>query len=360
MTTARKRLVDPAVTRWYHCISRCVRRAFLLGDEYGGLTNRKAWIENRIEELSKVFAISAGGFSILDNHLHMLVRLDPEVAKGWSNAEVAGRWALLYPPRNRKREVVPVAQEWIAKRAADQKWIAKRREQLSSLSWYMKALKEPLARLANLQDDCDGAFWASRFKSIAVLDEAALLQVCAYIDLNPLAAGIAFLPEKSPYTSITQRVEHAWPKLTRADFDAAVRGLVVEHLPSGEAEQSHWLCPLEDRSSLGAAREGMLAGLSLPKYLLLLDHTARLLREGKATLDAAVAPILERLGTTAEVWQQRLTQLHTKFSCRQVTGRVLATSRAVLAEAARRFGRHHLVNLLDIDEESVPRLGPDG
>src|SRR3970040_1805371 len=177
MTTARKRLVDPAVTRWYHCISRCVRRAFLLGDENGGLTNRKAWVEKSIEELSKCFAISAGGFSILDNHWHMLVRLDPQIATGWSNEEVARRWALLYPPRNRTREVVPVTQEWIAKRAADQKWIAKRRGQLSNLSWVMKALKEPLARLANLQDDCDGAFWASRFKSIAILDELALLQV---------------------------------------------------------------------------------------------------------------------------------------------------------------------------------------
>ena len=134
--------------------------------------------------------------------------------------------------------------------------------------------------------------FAARFKSIAILDLIALLQVCAYIDLNPLAAGITSLPEKSPYTSIMQRVEHAWPKMTRAEFDLAIRGLLVEHLPSGEAEQAHWLCPLEDRRALGAAREGMLAGLSLAKYLLLLDHTARLFREGKATLDAAVAPIL--------------------------------------------------------------------
>jgi hypothetical protein len=329
-----------------------------LGDDQGGLIDRKGWLENRIEELSKIFAISAAGFSILDNHLHVLVRLDPEIAKDWSNEEVARRWALLYPPRNRKREVIPVTEEWIAQKTADPKWIDKTRDRLCNLSWLMKTLKEPLARLVNCQEGCDGAFWAARFKSIAILDETALLQTCAYIDLNPLAAGITFLPEKSPYTSITQRVEQAWPKWTRADFDAAVRGLAVEHLASGDAEQSHWLCPLDDRRSWGAPREGMLPGLSLPKYLLLLDHTARLFREGKATLDADVAPIFERLGTTAAIWEQQLTQLKEKFSCRKVMGRALATSRAVLLEAARRFGMHHLVNLLDIAKPSPP--APDG
>ncbi len=55
MTMARAHLVDPAVTRWYHCVSRCVRRAFLLGE---GEHDRKAWIENRIRELAEIFAVS--------------------------------------------------------------------------------------------------------------------------------------------------------------------------------------------------------------------------------------------------------------------------------------------------------------
>ncbi len=40
-TIARAHLVDPAVTRWYHCVTRCVRRAFLLGE---GMHDRKSWI----------------------------------------------------------------------------------------------------------------------------------------------------------------------------------------------------------------------------------------------------------------------------------------------------------------------------
>ena len=42
MTMARSRLVDPSVTRWYHCITRCVRRAFLLGE---GANDRERWTE---------------------------------------------------------------------------------------------------------------------------------------------------------------------------------------------------------------------------------------------------------------------------------------------------------------------------
>src|SRR5271157_5344974 len=80
MTIARAHLVNPSVTRWYHCVTRCVRRAFLLGE---GMHDRKGWIEHRLEELAEIFSVAVAGFAILDNHLHLLVRLDPEVARGW-------------------------------------------------------------------------------------------------------------------------------------------------------------------------------------------------------------------------------------------------------------------------------------
>ena len=72
MTIARAHLVDPAVSRWYHCITRCVRRAFLLGE---GTTDRKVWIETRLQELAEIFAVSVGGFSVMDNHLHLLLMM---------------------------------------------------------------------------------------------------------------------------------------------------------------------------------------------------------------------------------------------------------------------------------------------
>ena len=66
MATARKVFVDLDVTPFYHCISRCVMRAFLCGDEN---SHRKQWIEDRLKELFGIFAIDACGFAILDKYL---------------------------------------------------------------------------------------------------------------------------------------------------------------------------------------------------------------------------------------------------------------------------------------------------
>jgi REP element-mobilizing transposase RayT len=80
MTIARAHLVDPAVTGWYHCITRCVRRAFLLWERS---LDRKVWIEHRLEELAQIFSVSVAGFTVMDNHLLVLVRLDPQVECKW-------------------------------------------------------------------------------------------------------------------------------------------------------------------------------------------------------------------------------------------------------------------------------------
>jgi hypothetical protein len=61
MAIARAQLIDVALTRWYHCVTRCVRRAFMLGEREH---NRKEWIENRLEELAGISAVAVGGFSV--------------------------------------------------------------------------------------------------------------------------------------------------------------------------------------------------------------------------------------------------------------------------------------------------------
>ncbi len=150
MTLARSHLVDVSVTRWYHCVTRCVRRALLLGE---APWNRKQWIERRLQELAEIFAVAVGGFSVLDNHLHLLVRLDPEVAKTWSDEDVVRRWGKLFAPRDKSRQPLPVSKDWVEMKLKDARWLAAARERLQSLSWFMKCLKElHFARLANSQD----------------------------------------------------------------------------------------------------------------------------------------------------------------------------------------------------------------
>jgi REP element-mobilizing transposase RayT len=340
MTMARAHLVNVAVTRWYHCITRCVRRAFLLGECQGDL-DRKQWIEQRLQELSEIFAVSVGGFSVMDNHLHVLLRLDPHVAAGWSDEHVVRRWGRLFPPRDNSRQPLPVTREWVEWRLQDAKWVATARERLKSLSWFMKCLKEPLARLANRQDKTRGAFFEERFKSIGILDEESLLATCAYIDLNPVAAGIVEVPEASPHTSVSTRVNHVKAKGRTAELQAGGQVGAAALPASAGLEESIWLCPIEDRGGLDSSRRGMLEGISLGHYLLLVDHTGRLFREGKAAISAELAEIFERLGSSADRWQARLE----KLKAGRLLGRFFAGTRARLREAALALGVHHLANL---------------
>jgi REP element-mobilizing transposase RayT len=73
MTIARSQIVDVQTTRYYHCISKVVRGAFLMGDGY---EHRKVWVEKRLELLANNYAVSVAGFAIMDNHLHVLVYSD--------------------------------------------------------------------------------------------------------------------------------------------------------------------------------------------------------------------------------------------------------------------------------------------
>lgn len=340
MTMARRDLVDVQVTRYYHCISRCVRRAMLCGDGY---EHRKQWIEDRLELLAGNFALSVCGFAVMDNHLHLLVRLDPGRIDAWSAEEVVRRWIAVYPPRKVDLDDPAVAQKWLRHAAKDSKQIERWRQRLGDLGWFMKSLKEPLSRMANKEDGCKGTFWESRYKSIAILDQEALLATCAYIDLNPVAAGVASTPETSKHTSLRQRVQHARASGKLESLRAAAAGSIAGSRAAGKLEESHWLCPLEDRRGKGSDREGMLENFSLGTYLLLVDFSSRLSREGKARVSPEVAGIFQRLGTSAEFWSGQLAKL---FSRERLLGSHFASDRERLRELARSKGAHHLDNLV--------------
>ena len=302
MATARKFLVDSTVTPFYHCISRCVRRALLCGD---GHSHRKQWIEDRLRELAGIFAIDVCGFAIMDNHLHVLLHLNLPLAQAWSAEDVARRWLVLCPPRGIDGKPLAVTKQWIADRVQDADWIAESRRRLSDLGWFMKFLKEPIARRANKEDDCTGAFWEGRFKSIAILDEASLLATCAYIDLNPVAAGVAATPEKSPHTSVKARVEHC---ASQGKLDKLREG--SPYVSKVHLEKDHWLFPIEDkRDPNGHGLAGMLHGISLTGYLQLVDWTSRLVRPGKGRVAAETPALLSRLGIDAHGWQATLEKL---------------------------------------------------
>jgi REP element-mobilizing transposase RayT len=75
----RSQLVSPGTPGTFHCVSRCVRRAFLCGDDAATgrcFDHRKAWVEARLLELAEVFSISVLAYAVMSNHLHVVLRVD--------------------------------------------------------------------------------------------------------------------------------------------------------------------------------------------------------------------------------------------------------------------------------------------
>ena len=84
MTISRSQQIDLSVTPYYHCINRCVRRAFLCGeDKHTGQSyeHRRGWIADKIKSLSEVFAIDVAAYAVMNNHYHIVLRVDQESAE---------------------------------------------------------------------------------------------------------------------------------------------------------------------------------------------------------------------------------------------------------------------------------------
>src|SRR5258708_4214069 len=207
----RKFLFDPSEVGVYHCISRCVRRAFLCGvDRFSGKNydHRKQWIQDRLEFLAGQFGIDVLGFAVMSNHLHVVLRNRPDLVAAWTDEEVACRWWKLYPLRRDDdgQPAEPTASE-LAMTASNPDRLQEIRARLSSLSWFMRAVAEPIARSANREDHCTGRFWEGRYKCQPILDESALAACLAYVDLNPIRARMATTPETSRFTSVHVRIQ---------------------------------------------------------------------------------------------------------------------------------------------------------
>ncbi|MDE0191409.1 MAG: hypothetical protein OXQ90_08630, partial [Gammaproteobacteria bacterium] len=166
MATPRHLLVDPVNECDYHLVSRCVRRAFLCGvDERDDrdYSHRRAWLVERLRRIAPCFAVDVYAYTVLSNHFHLVLRHDPLAGRGWSDAEVARRWVEAFPPTERGEVVEALKPERRELILDDPGRVARARVTLGSMSHFMKHLKQPIARRANLEDDCTGHFFEQRF-----------------------------------------------------------------------------------------------------------------------------------------------------------------------------------------------------
>ena len=205
MTLPRKSLISLSDTPYYHCVSRCVRRAYLCGyDRFTqkSFEHRRQWLEVKLLTLADVFAIKLCAYAVMSNHYHVVLHVRLDIANQWTEHEVVMRWHQLFNGTFISQQYLngePLNQaQWRVLRADIKKW----RSRLCDISWYMRIINESIARQANKEDNCSGRFWEGRFKSQALLDEHAVLSCMAYVDLNPIRAGMAATPEQSAHTSI--------------------------------------------------------------------------------------------------------------------------------------------------------------
>jgi len=227
MAIKRSELIDSETAGYYHLLNRCVRRTFLCGvDKETGqnFEHRRQWIENRILELADVFAIEVYAYAVMSNHYHLVVYSDPKAPEQWSDLEVAERWLKIYPSRLDNPKFKVQRENKLNAIIKDKEKLALYRERLGSLSWLMSRINEPIAKKSNREDFVTGHFWESRFKSQALLDEAAVLTCMAYVDLNPIRAKMSKTLQDSDHTSIKKRVE----KLTEEELKQSVKALAGE------------------------------------------------------------------------------------------------------------------------------------
>ncbi|QEF99555.1 hypothetical protein Mal15_36200 [Stieleria maiorica] len=367
----RSEQFDPAEISMMHCVQRCVRRAYLAGvdpqtgKDYGF---RREWIRRRMEALASVFGVDVLTYAILSNHMHLILRNRPDVVQAWSDQEVAIRWLRVFPGRRLEEHLAEPTENDVATLARDKERLAEIRHRLSDLSWFMRALSEPIARMANKQDECTGRFWEGRFKAQAIADEAGLLACAMYVDLNPVRAAMAETPDQAPHTSAYDRIKaDQGDQIDSAAFDLVpvdtaeagktIRETPVEALkerrkkkhvnPSGKRiRRDGWLAPFRlgkkpasdpelSEGGVRASDKGFL-DLDWGDYLKLLRWTAKQSDEGSGReVPEGMQSVLTRLGIDLSMWRDLVWNFKRYFgqSC-------CAGSPSAMGKFAESTGRH--------------------
>lgn len=301
----RRAVINELVVGSYHISSRAVRRGFLLGSDTETereFPHRKNLVLRRLESLVSIFAVECLDVAVLDSSFDLILRNRPDVAARWTDREVAERWLQLHRSRLELKARPSLAE--VTDLVEDVERLGKIRRRLSSISWFMAYLKEPLAKRFNFEDAVDGHFWAERFGCVKLGSEVELLACSSYVALNPWRAGEAVSWDSTEHTSATMR-------------DADRKSGDVQRSRSG------WLAalPIAGDGYAGAeARrrltdEGFLR-LTLAEHREVVSSLAALElaeREGRRVDDRWPA-VLQRLGISLADWEAALRVTRRRFA----------------------------------------------
>ncbi|MBL7225252.1 MAG: transposase [Desulfobacteraceae bacterium] len=164
----------------YHVMSRTALDGYVIGDV------EKDFLLNLIKKLSRVYFAEVLGFCLMGNHFHLLVRMRP--GGEYSDVQIKKRFSLYYGDAD--------------KRELEEERVPSLREKWGSLSEFVKEIKQGFSRFYNRRHHRKGFFWSERFKSVIVDNGETLINCLAYIDLNPIRAGIVEKPEAYRWCSL--------------------------------------------------------------------------------------------------------------------------------------------------------------
>jgi len=290
MTVARKTIINVSETPYYHCMGRCVRRAFLCGEDPltgKDFSHRKQWIVDKLAELSDVFMIDVCAYAVMSNHYHLVLKIKQEQCLQLSDEMVIQRWLMLFGGNVLISRFVKGECHSQGEIDKVNETIALWRSRLSDISWFMRCLNESIAHMANKEDQCSGRFWEGRFKSQALLNEQAVLSCMVYVDLNPVRAGVSGSLDDSEFTSIEQRIKSCDKSL---------------ELSAKKKEQNQEQTSVKLADFVGGKEvEGI--PYTFMDYLELADWTGRAVREDKTGFISDNEPkIINKLGIDSEIW----------------------------------------------------------
>jgi putative transposase len=179
--TQRLKISDE--TSVYHVMSRTALDGFPLGDI------EMDFMLELIRKYSKLYLVEILGFCLMGNHFHLLVKMFPEYK--FTDEDIKKRYVAFYgDDRSFSYGQVPSL-----------------REKLSNLSEFVREIKVGFARYYNRRYNRRGYFWGGRFKSVIVEKGETLINCLAYIDLNPLRAGLVDRPEEYRWNSLGYHIQ---------------------------------------------------------------------------------------------------------------------------------------------------------
>jgi REP element-mobilizing transposase RayT len=195
MRKARIKVIDQ--TAVYHCVSRVVGGQFLLDDLCKETFRLFMWQQADFAGLQILT------YCLMTSHTHILVRV-PRPSEV-SDAELVERVQVLYGTE--ARETVRLREDLERGGRIPRKLRERLLKRMGDVSAFMKELKQRFSRWYNENHDRFGTLWAERFKSVLVEDESEALRTsAAYIDLNPMRAGLVQDPKDYRYSGYGEAV----------------------------------------------------------------------------------------------------------------------------------------------------------